>query len=240
MWVQRWGDQGPGFSVCCACGGAPALQGCWWRKSLSALCRYSLEQRTGTAGVGGVSTADRPPFPGGNEPGSGAKGALSSGLHLLGGGLPSHRAVLMKSCWIFLNKCFSTCYMPLGKFPQTLNCCFYIQFSPVTTVLLGIRSTEILLWTFRSVSVLHHFKKWHGFCLEEHHILFKLSFCFLHFNYNIYKNNAVASSITWSLHTSGIIFLGLVPSSFVDDSKLALGLTLPDGPHGLAGKYHFS
>ena len=65
----------------------------------------------------GVSTADRPPFPGGNEPGSGAKGALSSWLHLLGGGLPSHRAVLMKSCWIFLNKCFSTCYMPLGKFP---------------------------------------------------------------------------------------------------------------------------
>ena len=62
----------------------------------------------------------------------------------------------------------------------------------------------------------------------------------MHFNYNIYKNNAAVSSITWSLHKSGIVFLGLVPSSFVDDSKLASALILPDGPHGLAGKYHFS
>ena len=71
------------------------------------------------------------PFPGGNEPGrrgvgvgGPGKGGLSSWLHLLGGGLPSHWAVLTKSYWMFLNKCFSTCYMPLGKFPQTLNCCF--------------------------------------------------------------------------------------------------------------------
>ena len=66
----RWSGS-PGLSTCYACGGASALLGCWWRKSLTPLCCYSLEQRL--CGADGdsrqVSGADRHPFPGGNEPG---------------------------------------------------------------------------------------------------------------------------------------------------------------------------
>ena len=128
----------------------------------------------------------------------------------------------------------------LRKISTDLKLLFLNTFFPSDNCFAGDRVHRDSPMNIQKCFCFTHFKKWHGFCLEEYHILFKLSFCFLHFNYNIYKNNAVASSVTWSLHKCGIIFLGLVPSSFADDSKLALGLTLPDGPHGLAGKYHFS
>lgn len=49
--------------------GASVLRGCWSRKSLSALCRYSLEQRLRSADQdrGWVSSAEGPPFPGGKR-----------------------------------------------------------------------------------------------------------------------------------------------------------------------------
>lgn len=85
---------------------------------------------------------------------------------------------------------------------------------------------------------LHESKNIILFFLRKNHNLFKHSL-FCNFNYNIYKNTVVIISVPWSLHKSGIIFLGLVPWSFIDGSKLACGLIPTDGPHGLDGEYHF-
>lgn len=88
------------------------------------LCHSGLEQFLQHWLGTGMSNVDRLLLPGeSHHPYLGLReeGAVSSWLHLPQVEPPSHWAVLTEIYYIFLNKCFSICCMPLGQFPVILK-----------------------------------------------------------------------------------------------------------------------